>query len=482
MTVLAWTRWLWRAVNIVHDEVAVESGFGAELRAFLEQHPAIQMLEVLMPDMNGIFRCKRIHRSEFAALAEGVLKCPVTQLLVTTMGEYDHQVDPELVAGEPDNALWPVGGSLSPVHWLSSPTGQVMASQYELDGSPAWVDPRHILKRVLNRYEELGYRPVIATELEFYLVRPGQGVAPLPLLGRIPGTGMEQQGIQYAMAEDMWQYDGFLDDVRIACEQQSVPMTTMLSEFAPGQWEINTRHVDDPILACDHALLLKRLVKGVALKHGISATFMAKPFAQSAGSGLHIHTSVYDRGGNNIFADSTSDSVPALSPLFRHAIGGLADTMHEAMAIFAPNANSYRRFVPGTYVPLSPSWGYNHRDVSLRIPVSGDENRRIEHRVAGADANPYLVAAAVLAGIHHGITQRCEPGPMIAEGTQLSDQEVTLPNRWEQALVAFDGSAVLPTYLGRDYCSAFSSIRRAECDAFHARISNLDYEWYLRAM
>ena len=466
----------------MHDEVAVKSGFGAQLNAFLKEYPAIQMLEVLMPDMNGIFRCKRIHRSEFTALAEGALKCPATQLLVTTMGEYDHEVDPRLVAGEPDNALRPVSGTLSPVHWLSSPTGQVLASQYELDGSPAWVDPRHILKRVLHRFEDLAFRPVIATELEFYLVRPGNGIAPKPLLGRIPGTGMEQRGIQFAMAEDMWQYDGFLDDVRIACEQQSVPMTTMLCEFAPGQWEINTRHVDDPLLACDHALLLKRIVKGVALKHGISATFMAKPFGESAGSGLHLHVSLYDSEGNNVFASPGDDSVPGLSPICRQAIGGLADSMHEAMAIFAPNANSYRRFVKGNYVPLAPSWGYNHRDVSLRVPVSSDQNRRIEHRVAGADANPYLVAAAVLAGIHHGITNGCEPGPMIAEGTQIPEQDITLPTRWEQALDAFDKSVVMPAYLGEDYCSALRSMRRTECDAFHARISNLDYEWYLRAV
>jgi glutamine synthetase len=460
----------------------VKSGLAAEMEAFLQQNPEIKMLEVLMPDMNGIFRSKRIHRSEFDALVAGVLKCPATQLLVTTMGEYDHEVDPNLVAGEPDNTLQPVSGTLSPVHWLASPTGQVLASQYDPDGAAAWEDPRHVLARVLDRFDELGYKPVLATEIEFYLVSPGDGVVPQPLLGRIPGTGLEQQGIQYALPEDMWQYDGFLDDVRIACEQQSVPMTTMLSEFAPGQWEINTRHVDDPLLACDHALLLKRIVKGVALKHGISATFMAKPFAHSAGSGMHIHASLYDEQGNNVFADPSGDTVPALSSLMRNAIGGLAETMRSAMAIFAPNANSYRRFVPGNYVPLSPCWGYNHRDVSLRIPVSSHQNRRIEHRVAGADANPYLVAAAVLAGIHHGITRGCEPGPMVAEGTELHEQTITLPTRWEQALEAFADSAILSAYLGEDYCSAFSSMRRSECDAFHACIPNLDYEWYLRAV
>ncbi len=460
----------------------MNTGSHAELERFLEQNPGVQMLEILMPDMNGIFRCKRIHRSEFTALVDGALKAVATQPLVTTMGEYSNEVDPRLVAGEPDKQILPVCGSLAPVPWLASPTGQVLANLYELSGKPAWVDPRHVLAGVLEHFARLGLRPVVATELEFYLVGPGDGSVPRPLLGRIPGTGMEQKGIQYAMAEDMWQYDAFLDDIRRACDLQGVPMTTMLSEFAPGQWEVNTRHVDDPLLACDHALLLKRIVKGVALQHGMSATFMAKPFAGSAGSGLHIHASLYDEQGNNVFADPASDAVPALSPLLLNAIGGLAETMADAMAIFAPNANSYRRFVPGTYVPLSPSWGYNHRDVSLRIPVSGHQNRRIEHRVAGADANPYLVTAAVLAGMHHGITRRCEPGVMVAEGAQLSTRDISLPARWEQALAAFDRSQVLPQYLGAAYCSAFSSMRHSECEAFHARISNLDYEWYLRAI
>ena len=460
----------------------MQVGDKTELEVFQQQHPGIAMLEVLMPDMNGIFRCKRIHRSEFGALFDGALKSPATQPLVTTMGEYDHEVDPRLVAGEPDNRLLPVSGSLAPVPWLASPTGQVIASHYAMGGEPAWMDPRHVLARVLERFGSMGLKPVIATELEFYLVAPGDGIAPRPLLGKIPGTSLEQQGIQYSMAEDMWQHDAFLDAVRIACEQQAVPMTTMLSEFAPGQWEINTHHVDDPLLACDHALLLKRIVKGVALQHGMSATFMAKPFAGSGGNGLHIHASLYDGEGNNVFADPDSDATPALSPLFRHAVGGLAVTMSDAMAIFAPNANSYRRFVPGNYVPLTPSWGYNHRDVSLRIPVSGHQNRRIEHRVAGADANPYLVAAAVLAGMHYGITRRCEPGPMVAEGTRLAAQEISLPARWEQALAAFDQSTVMPEYLGEAYCSAFGSMRHSECEAFHARISNLDYEWYLRAV
>jgi glutamine synthetase len=200
------------------------------------------------------------------------------------------------------------------------------------------------------------------------------------------------------------------------------------------------------------------------------------------GSGLHIHASLYDRQGNNLFNDPASEATPAISEVLRHAVGGMARTMPDAMAIFAPNANSYRRFVPGAYVPMSPNWGYNHRDVSMRIPVSGHDHRRVEHRVAGADANPYLVVAAVLAGMHAGISRGLEPGPMVAEGTVVAEPEMRLPARWEAALQAFAQSEAMREYLGEDYWSAFKSMRSAECEAFHARIPNLDYEWYLRAV
>ena len=166
----------------------------------------------------------------------------------------------------------------------------------------------------------------------------------------------------------------------------------------------------------------------------------------------------------------------------RFAMGGLARTMAESMAIFAPNANSYRRLKPRSFVPLQPSWGYNHRSVALRIPVSDAKNLRIEHRVAGADANPYLVMACVLAGIHHGLTNSCDPGPMVEEGTFVTDFEVTLPTRWDAALALFDRAEILPRYLDREFCRIFSVARHSESDQFNAQIGNRDYEWYLRAV
>ncbi|MGH8247806.1 MAG: glutamine synthetase family protein, partial [Gammaproteobacteria bacterium] len=289
-------------------------------------------------------------------------------------------------------------------------------------------------------------------------------------------------GLQYSMTEDLWDCDAFLEEVYETCRVQRLPATTCHSEFAAGQFEINLHHVDDPVLACDQAVLLKRAIKGVARKHGYGATFMAKPFQESAGSGLHIHISAYDASGKNIFASGEKGDNPPISETMRHAIGGLARTMAECMAIFAPNANSYRRLKPNSFVPLKPNWGYNHRSVALRIPVSDAKNLRIEHRVAGADANSYLVMAAVVAGIHYGIQQKCDPGAMVAEGTFLRDPEVTLPTRWDAALELFDRSAILPRYLDKEFCRIFSVCRHSECNQFHAQISNRDYEWYLRAV
>jgi glutamine synthetase len=201
----------------------------------------------------------------------------------------------------------------------------------------------------------------------------------------------------------------FLNDVRIASELQGVPLTTLHGEFSPGQWEINTLHQADAVVAGTHALLLRRIVKGVARKHGYGATFMAKPFGELAGSGMHIHASVYDKDGSNVFADPDPVEPPRLMPRLRHAVGGLGQLLDESMLCFAPHANSYRRFKAGALAPSGKSWGYDHREVALRIPRSTEHNRRIEHRVAGAEANPYLVLAAVLAGIHHGLQPLSTP-------------------------------------------------------------------------
>lgn len=454
----------------------------AEIEEFLQHNPDIKMLEVLMPDMNGILRGKRIPRAEFRALFAGDVKCCGSMPLCNSAGEVILDIGAGTLGGDPDKLMFPIGNTLALIPWLKSATAQVLVSCANLDGSPCDYDPRNILRRALGFLHDLGLKPVVATELEFYLLEQCDESTPRLKLGAIPGTNQKQSGTQYAMPEDLWDHDDFLEDVRKACELQHVPMTTVHSEFSPGQYEINLHHVDNPLVACDHAVLLKRIVKGVARQHGMAASFMAKPFAAIAGCGLHIHTSAYDAQGNNIFADPQSQQVPAISERLRHAVGGLAATMAEAMAIFSPNANSYRRLQPKSFVPLSPSWGYNHRDVALRIPVSDQKDMRVEHRVAGADANPYLVMAAVMAGIHHGLTRHCDPCAMVAEGFDMQEQEISLPTRWEAALDRFDNSEFMRHYLGDEYFNLFAKVRRNECNEFHGQVSDLDYQWYLRAV
>ena len=453
-----------------------------ELEAYLEKHPETTIIETLLVDMNGILRGKRIGRHEFRTLYEEGLKVCGATALLDSRGEIATDIGVGTRDGDPDVMIYAVAGTLVPSPWLGARVAQVFTSLAKFDGSANYSDSRYVLRRTCEKLRESGLHPVVATELEFYLLEAGSGTVPGPRLGNIPGTRLKQQGWQYSSMEELWENDPLLMDVLESCELQAIPATTVLSEFSPGQFEINLHHVKDPLTACDQGAMLKRVIKGTTFKHGLGASFMAKPFAEFAGNGLHIHTSLYDDDGNNVFADTTSSAVPAISDTMRHAIGGLQRSMADGMAIFAPNANSYRRLLPMSYVPLSPSWGYNHRSVALRIPVCDADNMRVEHRVAGADANPYLVMSAVLAGIHYGITNQCEPTEMIVEGTMMDREEVSLPIRWEAALDKFRNSEILPVYLGEEFCRVFELVRRSECDRFHAQISNLDYDWYLRSV
>jgi glutamine synthetase len=449
-----------------------------ELDRYLEQHPDTRFLEPLMPDINGILRGKRVGAEDFGkAFGKGLNFCGATTLMDTHGNTLD-SIPYGANDGDPDIMAMAVPGTLAPVPWAQAPTGQFLLEGVNLDGSPYPWDPRTILRNAMQPLYDLGLNPVLATELEFYLVEH-DGEKFMPLVPRIPGSDLPQGGGQYAMVEDLYEFDDFINDLIDICGEQNIPSGTALSECSPGQFEVNLHHIDDPVLACDHALLLKRAVKATAIKNDLAATFMAKPFANISGNGLHIHVSLLDDDGNNVFAGSSKDG--EFSDTLRHAIGGLGELMAQSMAMFAPNANSYRRFAPYAYVPSTPSWGENHRGVALRIPLSSATNSRVEHRVAGADSNPFLVVASVLAGIHHGITQKCAPGKMVRAGALL-EHVVTLPIRWPLALDAFDAGTILPGYIGEEYHKLFSLCRREEEGRFNSQIPPKDFEWYMRAV
>ena len=450
----------------------------SELESFLLKFPETRFMDVFVPDLNGILRGKRIQVDEFSKVFGKGSNYVASTPLMNVLGDIPTNIIYGNDDGDPDLISTAVPGSLAAVPWASLPTAQCLLELSEQDGTPWFLDPRNVLRNALQPLIDMGLKPVVATELEFYLVEH-DGDSFKPRMPNIPGSKLSQGGHQYGSFDDLESVDSFLTDLDHFCNVQNIPAGTALSEFSPGQFEINLDHVDDPILACDHAILLKRATKAAARKNGLAATFMAKPFQEWAGSGLHIHTSLLNGDGSNVFSGKSKDG--EFSDTLRHAIGGMGQIMAQSMAVFAPNANSYRRYAPDFYVPATPNWGPNHRDLAMRIPMSSQRNKRVEHRVAGADACPYLVVAAVMAGIHHGIVNQLEPGPMVAE-KQKVDYEITLPVRWSESLGVFEAGQILPRYFGEEYHRLFSLSRRDESELFHSQISNRDYEWYLRAV
>jgi len=455
----------------------------SEADAFLEANPEVTSIELLMPDMCGVLRGKRLTLNAFRKLYSGSVRAPGSLYILDVTGQTVPTLRYGLADGDPDKFCRPAPGTLMPVPWADRPLGQVLASMTEDDGAPLYSDPRAILAATVAKLGELGLTPKVAIELEFYLLdrksRPGG--RPQPAFSE--ESGYRQSTTQVAGMEELYDFEAFLAEVERCCEIQGIPAEAASKEYAPGQYEINLHYDDKAVTACDHAVMLKRVVKAVARRHGLVASFMAKPFEDRAGSGMHAHVSLYERDGDNAFAKGERREINGMAvgePL-RHAVGGLVACMPESMAIFAPNANSYRRFRPGLFVPVSPSWGVNNRAAGIRIPPSEDEAMRIEHRNAGADANPYLATAAIMAGIHHGLTARVEPPPP-SDGDRDPEGLPELPLNWHTALDRFRDGNILPVYLGEKYHGVYETVRRFECEAFKARIQPLDYEWYLRTV
>ena len=297
---------------------------------------------------------------------------------------------------------------------------------------------------MLQRFDELDLIPVAAHELEFYLVdeRRDEKGRPRPPLSR-DGTRENRPSV-YGL-DDLDRYQGFLSALSEAAALQRVPVSAVSKEYAPGQFEVNLRHQASALTASDHAVFLRQIVKAAAANQNARASFMAKPYPDRSGSGQHVHVSLIDRAGRNVLDNGT----PEGSEMLRFAAGGLATLMPESMAFFAPNLNAYRRFQPDMFAPVNRRWGFNNRSAGLRVPVGPDEARRIEHRCAGADANPYLVMAAMLAGLHYGIVNRIDPGPP-AVGNVSREPDPALPFSLEDALKLLEKASVLPSYFGAE--------------------------------
>ncbi|HEY6642496.1 glutamine synthetase family protein [Povalibacter sp.] len=453
--------------------MAVETSI-AEIAALRRDHPDIRFVDVLLADLCGIPRGKRVTIEELAQVYDGGFLLPGSMFALDVHGGTIEATHLGFDEGDADRACIPVPGTLLPVPWTNEGVAQVQVSMRDKDGSPFFGDPRHVLSNVLERFRKLGLTPVIAVELEFYFVDRERTVAGRIQPPRLPQTGRREYRTQINSMADLNEYSAVLADISAGCAAQRIPSGTALAEYGPGQFEVNLHHSADALAACDEAIRFKRLVRGVAARQGMEATFMPKPYAEFAGSGAHLHVSLLDASGANVFA---SEGICGNETL-HHAIGGLAATMADAMLVFAPTINSYRRYRPEAYVPLNPTWACNNRGVALRIPVSSAENRRVEHRVAGADTNPYLFTAAILAGIHHGITQKIDPGAPLA-GNAYRDSNATLPITWPEAALAFERSTFIREYFGSGFQNLFLTTRRGELRAFELNVSTLEYDWYV---
>ncbi len=445
-----------------------------EAADFLRRHPETASVDAIFADLSGIVRGKRHPIEHLGKLYAGGMALPASVFLLDTMGTSHDPAGRGFSDGDPDAAVKVVPGSLKPVPWAARSHCQLMIT-LEDGGAPYPFEPRNVLAAVVERVRELDLSPVVAFELEFYLIdreRAADG-APQPPVS--PLTGKRDTGTQvYGMA-GVDAFGELLEDITAACKAQDIPTGAITTEYAPGQYEINLQHVDDPLLAADHCVMFKHAVKGVVRKHGLQATFMAKPYLDQAGSGMHMHISLQDKAGRNVFDGGTAPASTALE----QAVGGILDIMPESMGILAPNPNSFRRYQPNIFVPIRNSWGFENRSTALRIPLGDGAARRIEHRIAGADANPYLALATALAGVHHGITNRVAPPPAF-EGNAGFAYDEDLPFRPRRALERMLASEVLAGYFGADYLRAYAACKTAELDTFEDHIGAREYAWYLQ--
>lgn len=446
----------------------------SEAEAFFAANPDIDAVDIIFTNICGVPRGKRLRRHETLAVYESGRFLPGSVLVVDITGRDTEETGLVWEDGDADRHVFPVPGTLVRAPWLGENHAQFLTSFYELDGTPNDLDPRHVLGRVIDGLADEGLTPVVAVELEFYLCDIEDG-KPVPARGMI--TGHRSSDIQVYGLREMEDLQPFFDDLYLACDEQGLPLESGISEYAPGQFEFTLRHKADALRATDDAIMYKRLVKGVAVAHGLEATFMAKPFAASAGSGMHLHISMNDRQGGNAFASED----PEGTDLLRHAIGGMKAMLAESMAIFAPNANSFRRFKANSYAPVAATWGVNNRTVSLRIPAGSPASRHVEHRICGADANPYLAVAAVLAAQLHGIRGKIDPGPpVVGNGYEAEGADIRLPNHWAAAIEAFENSDLLKHYLGERFVKNYAIVKGVEMARFMAEVTELDYTWYLR--
>ncbi len=440
----------------------------SRLHEFIEEH-RITEVECLVPDMNGIARGKILPDDKFLrGLENRGMRLPEQIFVQTVTGSYpdnEHVTDDAVV----DVYMIPDPDSIRMVPWYEEPTAQVICDCVYNDNRPVEIAPRFVLKRIRDLYHARNWQPIVAPELEFFLVKINTD-PDYPLEPPVGRSGRPETGRQAYGIDAVNEFDPIFEMVYDFCEAMNLDVDTLTHESGVAQIEINFNH-GDPLDLADQVLLFKRTVREAALRHDVYATFMAKPMEREPGSAMHLHQSVVDRRtGANLFAEADGGD----SPLFMSFIAGLQKFVPAAMPLFAPNVNSYRRIDPHSDAPINVHWGRDNRTTGFRVPYDEPAARRVENRVAGADANPYLMIAGSLACGYLGMVQELRPStPVQGSAKRLA---FTLPRHLYDSLGKFTASKPLRSVLGDAFVDAVWHVKLAEYDAYHQVISSWERE------
>lgn len=432
----------------------------------------ITEVECLVSDLTGIARGKISPTSKF--IAEKGMRLPESVLLQTVTGDYvDEDIYYQLLdPADIDMFCRPDESAVFLVPWAVEPTALVIHDAYDKQGRPIELSPRNILKKVLAMYAERGWEPIVAPEMEFYLTQRSDD-PDYPLRAPIGRSGRQETGRQSFSIDAANEFDPLFEDMYAWCEAQGLDLDTLIHEEGTAQMEINFRHGEALHLA-DQILVFKRTMREAALKHNVAATFMAKPMTGEPGSAMHLHQNVLDRQGRNIFSNPDG----SMSELFLNHIAGLQKFIPELLPLFAPNVNSFRRFLPDTSAPVNVEWGEENRTVGLRVPDSGPQSRRVENRLPGADANPYLAIAASLLCGYIGMVEGLTPSPPV-QGRAYERRNLRLPLTLEAALECMENCQALERYLSPKFITGYVAAKRAENENYKRVISSWEREFLL---
>ncbi len=440
--------------------------FEKELADYVAEHGVPDRIELMVSDMNSVMRGKWLAGKDALKLITGEARLPLSTYAPNIFGEEVEASGIGSQIGDPDGELTPIAGTLDRVFWTEGHVAQLLCEMVESDGAVSALSPRQMLANMVDKFHAEGLKPVVASELEFYIYqsRDRADEAPQP-----PEDSPVAQNYDLDVLD---RHSALLDDIEATSKKLELPVDAMIAEYGPGQFEINFHHTDDILSAADTALIFRRLVHGVAVSHGMEATFMAKPYTDHPGNGMHLHASVLDEKGENIF-----NSDDGVHPRLGHAVAGSLATMRELQAIFAPHYNSYRRFHPGSFSPTAPNWAADDRRAGIRLPQITGPAARMEHRICGADVNPYLAFAAILGGMLHGLSNKLEP-PLPLDDTDAVEPD-SLTHDWTSAIEAFASSDIAADIFGKTYRDIYAAVRRDEQEQFSSVITPMEYQTYL---